>query len=94
MKTMQETAEAEKIERLRKDLAPLLDVLYDMRYEEGFDTGYDKGKDEGALGEKIRIALAMLGDGMSVEQTAKWTGLPPAQVAALRTGNGHNAKEQ
>jgi hypothetical protein len=36
----------------------------------------------------------MLGDGMSVEQTAKWTGLPLAQVAALRTDNGQHAKEQ
>ncbi len=53
MELLQTTAEAEKIRKLKEELAPVLEVLYEMRYEEGLDEGFSQGFSQGfSEGEK------------------------------------------
>ena len=45
--------------------------------------GIAQGLQQGITQEKIATARAMLADGISVVQIAKWTGLTPEEIANL-----------
>ena len=105
MDLLQTTVETEKIQRLKKELEPVLDVLYEMRYEEGVEDGFSEGKKEGfsegkkegfsegkkegVLGTSLKFAAKLLSRGMSVEEVAEISELELDQVEALASANGN-----
>ena len=51
--------------------------------QQGIAQGIAQGLQQGITQEKIATARAMLADGISVVQIAKWTGLTPEEIANL-----------
>jgi predicted transposase/invertase (TIGR01784 family) len=51
--------------------------------QQGIAQGLQQGLQQGIAQEKIATARAMLADGISAVQIAKWTGLTPEEIANL-----------
>ena len=51
--------------------------------QQGIAQGLQQGIQQGIAQEKIATARAMLADGISAVQIAKWTGLTPEEIANL-----------
>ena len=51
--------------------------------QQGIAQGIAQGLQQGITQEKIATARAMLADGISAVQIAKWTGLTPEEIANL-----------
>ena len=53
-------------------------------HEAGFREGMEKGLQKGTQKGKLETALEMLKDGVAVEKIAKYTGLSPDMITALK----------
>jgi predicted transposase/invertase (TIGR01784 family) len=52
--------------------------------EKGMEKGLEKGLQKGTQKGKLEDALEMLKDGVAVEKIAKYTGLSPDMITALK----------
>ena len=57
-------------------------------HEAGFRDGMEKGLQKGTQKGKLETALKMLKDGVAVEKIAKYTGLSPDMITALKQEPG------
>jgi len=57
-------------------------------HETGFREGMEKGLQKGTQKGKLETALEMLKDGVAVEKIAKYTGLSPDMITALKQDPG------
>ena len=57
-------------------------------HETGFREGMEKGLQKGTQKGKLETALEMLKDGVAVEKIAKYTGLSPDMITALKQEPG------
>ena len=57
-------------------------------HEAGFREGMEKGLQKGTQKGKLETALKMLKDGVAVEKIAKYTGLSPDMITALKQEPG------
>ena len=53
-------------------------------HEAGFREGMEKGLEKGTQKGKLEDALEMLKDGVAVEKIARYTGLSPDMITALK----------
>ena len=56
--------------------------------EKGMEKGLEKGLQKGTQKGKLEDALEMLKDGVAVEKIAKYTGLSPDMITALKQAPG------
>ena len=72
----QERAEAEAVEKARRDMV--------ARLHSAEMLGHTKGLEEGKAEGKAEVALAMLQGGLSIEQISGFTGLTADEIQGLR----------
>ncbi|MBQ9452510.1 MAG: hypothetical protein IJU65_04360 [Desulfovibrio sp.] len=92
----QERAEAEAVEKARRDMVARLrsaEILGHTKglaegkkagIAEGKKAGLVEGKKAGLQEGKAEVALAMLGDGLPMEQITRFTGLTADAIKRLR----------
>jgi len=72
-----------KQESFERDIRSGLNAAMQQGIAQGIQQGIAQGLQQGIAQEKIATARAMLADGISVAQIAKWTGLTPEEIANL-----------
>nr|MCR5561791.1 hypothetical protein [Desulfovibrio sp.] len=85
----QERAEAEAVEKARRDMVARIRSAEMKGREEGRVEGRQEGRQEGRLEERRAIAANMLADGLSVEQISRFTELSHDEVSAI-AGKANN----
>ena len=73
-----------KVKQGGEAMCKVLDDLINEGMEKGIAQGMEKGRSEGAYNKAIETARNFLNMGLSAEQVAQGTGLPLAEVQALR----------
>ena len=59
-------------------------IGHEAGFREGMEKGMEKGLEKGLQKGKLETALKMLKDGVAVEKIAKYTGLSPDMITALK----------
>ncbi len=59
-------------------------IGHEAGFREGMEKGLEKGLQKGTQKGKLEDALEMLKDGVAVEKIAKYTGLSPDMITALK----------
>lgn len=59
-------------------------IGHEAGFREGMEKGMEKGLQKGTQKGKLEDALEMLKDGVAVEKIAKYTGLSPDMITALK----------
>ena len=59
-------------------------IGHEAGFREGMEKGIEKGLQKGTQKGKLEDALEMLKDGVAVEKIAKYTGLSPDMITALK----------
>ena len=59
-------------------------IGHEAGFREGMEKGLQKGLQKGTQKGKLETALKMLKDGVAVEKIAKYTGLSPDMITALK----------
>jgi predicted transposase/invertase (TIGR01784 family) len=72
-----------KQESFERDIRSGLNAAMQQGIAQGIQQGIAQGLQQGIAQEKIATARAMLADGISAVQIAKWTGLTPEEIANL-----------
>ena len=72
-----------KQESFERDIRSGLNAAMQQGIAQGIAQGLQQGIAQGITQEKIATARAMLADGISAVQIAKWTGLTPEEIANL-----------
>ena len=72
-----------KQESFERDIRSGLNAAMQQGIAQGLQQGIAQGLQQGITQEKIATARAMLADGISAVQIAKWTGLTPEEIANL-----------
>ena len=63
-------------------------IGHEAGFREGMEKGIEKGLQKGTQKGKLEDALEMLKDGVAVEKIAKYTGLSPDMITALKQEPG------
>ena len=59
-------------------------IGHEAGFREGMEKGMEKGLQKGTQKGKLEDALEILKDGVAVEKIAKYTGLSPDMITALK----------